>query len=159
MFTQGYTNTQDHNSAALSLFWRSVHKGWIYRQLARLGGKVANLRDFSADTRCRSFARSGYSGTRTVSIDEICGTEEKPGVFDNRFYPTSEESRSRWMNVARERLDGSSLPPVDLIELDGCYYVRDGHHRISVARSLGEHFVDAEIITIHLGQVSQACLD
>jgi len=28
--------------------------------------------------------------------------------------------------------------------------VRDGHHRISVARSLGESYIDAEIVRMHL---------
>jgi hypothetical protein len=35
-----------------------------------------------------------------------------------------------------------------LTEKDGAYYVRDGHHRISVARALGESFIEAEVVRI-----------
>jgi ParB-like chromosome segregation protein Spo0J len=44
------------------------------------------------------------------------------------------------------------LPPVDLVELDGTYYVRDGHHRISVARSLGQDYIEAEITKMTLSR-------
>jgi len=35
-----------------------------------------------------------------------------------------------------------------VIHMGGIYYVQDGHHRISVARALGEEFVDAEVIDL-----------
>jgi ParB-like chromosome segregation protein Spo0J len=47
--------------------------------------------------------------------------------------------------VAEARLRGINLPPVQLIEVGGRYYVRDGHHRISVAQALGDTFIDAEV--------------
>jgi hypothetical protein len=37
------------------------------------------------------------------------------------------------------------LPPIKLIQVGDCYYVRDGHHRLSVARALGEQFIEAEV--------------
>jgi ParB-like chromosome segregation protein Spo0J len=41
----------------------------------------------------------------------------------------------------------SVLPPVELIQVDG-FFVQDGHHRISVAKALGEDYVDAEVIDL-----------
>jgi hypothetical protein len=38
-----------------------------------------------------------------------------------------------------------ALPPVQLIEVNGCYFVRDGHHRVSVARMLGQLEIEAEV--------------
>jgi hypothetical protein len=66
--------------------------------------------------------------------------------FDDTFYPRHERMRSRWLNVASLRLAGVALPPVELIHSGGIYFVRDGHHRISVAKALGEVYIDAEVI-------------
>lgn len=73
-----------------------------------------------------------------------------PGEFDDQFHPTREEGRTRWLGVAIARLSGRDLPAVCLIELDGFYYVRDGHHRISVAQALGQQYIDAEITRMHI---------
>jgi hypothetical protein len=44
------------------------------------------------------------------------------------------------------QLMGMALPPVKLIQIRDVYYVCDGHHRISVARTLGQTDIDAEVI-------------
>jgi hypothetical protein len=38
------------------------------------------------------------------------------------------------------------LPPVQLIQVGDAYFVRDGHHRISVAHHLGQASIDAEVL-------------
>jgi hypothetical protein len=48
--------------------------------------------------------------------------------------------------VAAARRRGKSLPPVDLIQVGDAYFVRDGHHRISVARALGQQDIEAKVI-------------
>jgi hypothetical protein len=87
-----------------------------------------------------------YVGMREIAIDTICGSEERADDFDNFFRPLASHNRDRWLSVAEARLRGVHMPPVQLIEVGGRYYVRDGHHRISVAKALGESFVDAEVV-------------
>jgi hypothetical protein len=50
-----------------------------------------------------------------------------------------------WLSVAVARQRGKSLPPVKLIQVGDVYYVQDGHHRISVARALGQRDIEAEV--------------
>jgi hypothetical protein len=38
-----------------------------------------------------------------------------------------------------------TLPAVDLIQIGDVYFVRDGHHRISVGRAMGQEIIDAEV--------------
>jgi hypothetical protein len=38
-----------------------------------------------------------------------------------------------------------TLPPIRLYELGGLYFVRDGNHRVSVAKARGIQFIDAEV--------------
>jgi hypothetical protein len=49
------------------------------------------------------------------------------------------------MSVAKARLQGATLPPVDLVQVSDVYFVRDGHHRISVAKALGQVDIDADV--------------
>jgi len=40
---------------------------------------------------------------------------------------------------------GANLPPVKLYKFGDAYFVRDGHHRVSVARFRGSNYVDAVV--------------
>jgi hypothetical protein len=89
-----------------------------------------------------------YAGRRAVKIDEIWGSENRADEFDVDFHPVAEHLEDRWVKVWMAYAQGVSLPPVELIEKDGGYYVRDGHHRISVARALGYEMIEAVVTEI-----------
>jgi len=135
---------------ALCLFRMTFRRGLLKRVWARLCHNPERLLELDETLCCNDIQGSYYAGQRAVEIGLIRGTESKVDEFDVDFHPIKETSCSRWLNVALERLGGRDLPPVELLEVDGVYYVRDGHHRISVARSLGESYIDAEIVRMHL---------
>jgi hypothetical protein len=72
-----------------------------------------------------------------VQIDRISGSEGRSSDFDRAFNPLRSHNRDRWLGITAARRRGKSLPPIELIQVRGVYFVRDGHHRISVARALG----------------------
>jgi hypothetical protein len=85
-----------------------------------------------------------------VPLESIVGTVDRARDFDRRFRPTSRRVRSRWENIAAAMRRGDALPPVDLLRVGDLYFVRDGHHRVSVATALGRNDIDAyvtEVIT------------
>jgi hypothetical protein len=86
-----------------------------------------------------------HGGIKPVSIEKICGTMGRSADFDHNFHPLSDRIRDRWVGVATARLQNIPLSPVSLIQIRDHYFVQDGHHRISVARALGETAIDAEI--------------
>ena len=89
-------------------------------------------------------------GLRVVPISAIVGTVDRERDFDRHFRPTSARVRSRWEQIAAATRRGEALPPVDLIKVGEIYFVRDGHHRVSVACALGHADIDAyvtEVIT------------
>jgi hypothetical protein len=88
---------------------------------------------------------SHYAGTQTVSIRQIRGSEGRSEDFDAEFAPLTSHSQWRWLKVASARLQDVPLPPVELIQVGQVYYVRDGHHRISVARAWGQESIEAEV--------------
>ncbi len=87
------------------------------------------------------------AGLRTVPTRQIRGSENRSADFDSDFHPLQARTRDRWVSIAMARFVGATLPPIELIQVGDIYYVRDGHHRLSVSRALGEEFIEAHVIT------------
>jgi hypothetical protein len=84
-----------------------------------------------------------YAGSAAVDLKSIRGTIDRDGDFDRDFHPIQRGTELRWQRVATAMLRGVDLPPVELVKLGDCYFVKDGHHRISVAKALGFSYIDA----------------
>jgi hypothetical protein len=96
------------------------------------------------------FVSERHLGLQVVPIAAIVGTVDRERDFDRHFRPTSMRVRSRWEQIATAMRRGEPLPPVDLYKIGEIYFVRDGHHRVSVACALGHEDIDAyvtEVIT------------
>jgi hypothetical protein len=89
-----------------------------------------------------------YKGMRTVPIDLIVGSEGRYRDFNKYFLPKSDHLKSRWVRVDEAHIRDIILPPIQLYEIGGVYFVRDGNHRVSVARSQGIEMIDAEVISL-----------
>jgi hypothetical protein len=125
--------------SALQGAWKGRLRGLLTRQSRRVTPLVE----------CREACalREGRRiGIRPVRIAEIQGSEGRSTEFDIEFNPVNERTEKRWVSVATARLAGLPLPPVELLRYGDFYFVRDGHHRISVARALGETEIEAEVI-------------
>ena len=89
-----------------------------------------------------------YKGMQTVPIARIAGSEGRYRDFNKGFLPKREASRGRWTSIDRAHLQHVTLPPIRLYEVGGIYFVRDGNHRVSVARSQGVIDIDAEVSSL-----------
>ncbi|HMO56738.1 MAG TPA: DUF4032 domain-containing protein [Roseiflexaceae bacterium] len=86
-----------------------------------------------------------YLGLRTVPLDHIIGSEGRYGAFDRRFLPLSAALKARWVNISNAMIRDVPLPPIDLYKIGDIYFVRDGNHRVSVARQRGQVDIDAYV--------------
>ena len=89
-------------------------------------------------------------GLHTVELKRIFGTESRIDDFDANFNPLHDRMRGRWESIAEVSLLERGLPAVELIQVGEEYFVRDGHHRISVARALGWGFIDAQVTVMEV---------
>lgn len=89
-----------------------------------------------------------YKGMQTVPIEMIVGSEGRYNDFNQSFLPKHEHIRSRWESVDRARLQDITLPPIKLYKIGEVYFVRDGNHRVSVAKLNGGLSIDAEVIEL-----------
>ena len=85
-------------------------------------------------------------GIRNVPMCQIRGTESRAGDFDRDFNPLRDHNQGRWQRIAAARQRGKAMPPVDLVQVGNLYFVRDGHHRISVAQALGQQDIEAKVV-------------
>ena len=89
-----------------------------------------------------------YLGMQVVPINLIAGSEGRYYDFDNHFFPKNIHLKTRWERIDEAHLTDVILPPIKLYEIGGLYFVRDGNHRVSVARSKGVECIDAEVISL-----------
>jgi hypothetical protein len=87
-------------------------------------------------------------GLQVVPLESIVGTVDRMVDFDRGFHPTSPRLRSRWERIAAAQRRGEALPPVSLYRVGDLHFVRDGHHRVSVAKSLGRTDIDAYVTEV-----------
>lgn len=89
-----------------------------------------------------------YRGMQTVEVSLIVGSEGRYRDFTKSFMPRHDHLKHRWIRVDKAHLQDIILPPVRLYEIGGLYFVRDGNHRVSVARAQGVGAVDAEVASL-----------
>ena len=89
-----------------------------------------------------------YKGMQTVPIDLIVGSEGRYRDFNKYFLPKANHLRARWERVDMAHLKDIILPAIQLYEIGGVYFVRDGNHRVSVARTQGAVAIDAEVTSL-----------
>jgi hypothetical protein len=85
-----------------------------------------------------------YLGVRAIPVERIVGSLDRNADFDRSFRPRRGLSRARLASLRSAFPDGP-MPPIEVHELGGAYFVADGHHRIALARERREDFIDAEI--------------
>jgi hypothetical protein len=81
-----------------------------------------------------------------IPLDAIRGTTEpnRAAQFDHEFRPAT-LTRSRWQSVWLAFHRGATLPPISVIQVGDDYAIRDGHHRVSVAKALGAPTIRAVV--------------
>jgi hypothetical protein len=85
-------------------------------------------------------------GVREIPLDAIRGTVEptRAADFDAEFRP-ARHARHRWQRIWMAEQLGAGLPPVSVVRVGDEYALRDGHHRVSVARARGAVAIDAQL--------------
>jgi hypothetical protein len=85
-------------------------------------------------------------GVQLIRIDSITGTTEasKARLFDRGFRP-DRSCGPRWKSLWMAEARGLELPPVSVYRIGDRHVLRDGHHRVSVARDHGRADIEAEV--------------
>jgi hypothetical protein len=124
------------------------------RQLAALSARLRRADDVNHilpfDEVVKALGRTGERrlGEQTIPLDSIVGTVGRSREFDRAFRPTSPRVRERWERINLVQRRGKALPPIDVYRIGDLHFVKDGHHRVSVARALGYRDIDAYVTEV-----------
>ena len=87
-----------------------------------------------------------HAGLQTIPLDKIVGSVGRYQDFDRAFLPAQDHIRDRWRAVYQaQTAQGAGLPPIEVYKIGDAYFVRDGHHRVSVLKDLGATTVEAYV--------------
>jgi hypothetical protein len=87
-------------------------------------------------------------GLQTIPLDSVVGTVDSRRDFDRRFRPTSSRVRERWERLALAQRRGEPIPPIDVYRIGDLHFVKDGHHRVSIALATGQKTIDAYVTEV-----------
>jgi hypothetical protein len=118
-------------------FWKEI-MGLFRGQSTEL----LSFDDIKARLRLR---QESYRGLQNVPLDKIVGSVGRYRDFTSDFLPRKTTSSERWSRVYAQVSSMEGVPPVELYKVGDVYFVRDGNHRVSVARQLGAETIEAHV--------------
>ena len=136
-------------AASRETFNAAKRRGFIQDVLADLSGRSDNLLSF---TDVRDQLQLGEPTDdvtlEEIALDKIVGSVGRYRDFNRAFLPRAQIDPQRWMRIDRLRRHHTDLPPIDVFKIDDCYFVRDGNHRVSVARARNDKTIRARVVEI-----------
>jgi len=133
--------------SAVHDFWRARRQAGMEEVMARLTGKSADLLSYEE---VRKKLRVGPGGVRTlkdIPLDAIVGSVGRYHDFTRSFLPRLDHA-DRWARVKLAVTSMAGLPPIEVYQIGETYFVRDGHHRVSVARDLEATHIQAYVTEV-----------
>jgi hypothetical protein len=124
------------------------------RALARLSARLRRADDVNHilpfEEVASALGRVGERrlGLELITLDSIIGTVDRSREFDRDFRPTSPRVRERWQRINLAQRRGEAMPPIDVYRIGELHFVKDGHHRVSVARALGHRDINAYVTEV-----------
>jgi hypothetical protein len=139
-------------------FHRALRIACLHRWKSRLRRDFTHDRLLSYEQAKGALARWSQAylpGIRPVEVEKITGSVGRHRDFDESFLPLKLSMSERWCRVDRAYHKGEELPAVSLYKIGEVYFVREGNHRVSVAKYHKVVRIDAEVVEIR-GQMRAA---
>jgi hypothetical protein len=131
----------DFSNAYQKGFWRSI--------LTWLRKKNNELLPYEEVLKHIPMRGQNYIGVRQIETDNIIGSVSRYHDFDRAFLPRQTHTRSRWESIDRAHFKQIILPPIEVYKIGDAYFIKDGNHRVSVAREKGQAYIDAYVTEVH----------
>jgi nucleotide-binding universal stress UspA family protein len=141
-------------STAIYDFQRVRRKAALRELVATITGESLDLLPYE-DVRKMIQARSQQErGLQDIPLDAIIGSVGRYADFTRGFLPRQDSDANRWARIKIEALGMKGLPPIEVYRIGDAYFVKDGNHRVSVAREVGADHIQAYVTeietTVHL---------
>jgi hypothetical protein len=134
--------TQLEAERAFAAASRARRRAALLGRVRRLGSAMSGLPVYDEALQ----RRSGPRGVIEIPLEAIAGTTEpnRAAQFDQHFRP-KRLTRGRWQRVWLAVQQGVALPAISVVQIGDVYAIRDGHHRVSVAKARGALTITAVV--------------
>ena len=134
--------------AAISDFNTAHRKASLKSVVAQLTGENINLLSYDEVLKRLRLKGQVERGRFEIPLDKIIGSVGRYTDFTRDFLPRKISDSQRWVSVklATESMEG--VPPIEVYKVGDYYFVRDGNHRVSIARQNGQSDIEAYVIEV-----------
>ncbi len=136
------------NFSALEDFRNARRQAALEEILGRLTGKPTALLPYDEVRQKLKANATGQSELREIPLDAIVGSVGRYSDFTRSFLPRRNADGQRWARVESAFTDPAGLEPILVYQIGDVYFVRDGNHRVSVARQLGATHITAYVTEV-----------
>lgn len=134
--------------SAVADFREARHRASMEQIMARLRGESVDLLSYEdVRKKLRATVAPGVE-LKEIPLDAIVGSVGRYSDFTRSFLPRHDSNQERWARVQVAVNDPQGVPPIEVYEVGDVYFVRDGHHRVSVARQLGSTHIQAYVTRV-----------
>ena len=137
-----------HQLEARDRFRRSVVSAQMTDLLGMLTGEHTDLVSYDEVVNRLRARQQIEKGTEMVPLDQIVGSVGRYRDFTRTFLPRAGINQERWARLDKALNSMEGFPPVELFKIGNVYFVRDGNHRVSVARANGSTHIEAYVTEI-----------
>jgi hypothetical protein len=131
-------------------FDKAYRKAFFRKLTAFLNRNSNELLEYDEVRRQLPFQGQHDMGMQTIPLDKIVGSVGRYRDFDRAFLPIQRQTSDRWISISRARYEDKELPAIDVYKIGDVYFVRDGNHRVSVAREREQLYIDAYVTEIDI---------
>jgi len=134
--------------SAVADFREARRRASMEQIVARLRGESVDLLSYEdVRKKLRATVSPGVE-LKEIPLDAIVGSVGRYSDFTRSFLPRHDSNQERWARVQLAVNDPQGVPPIEVYEVGDVYFVRDGHHRVSVARQLGSTHMQAYVTRV-----------
>ncbi len=133
---------------ALRDFHRARQQAAMRQLMSRLTGKSTDLLAYEAVARELQVLGTKQHGVQEIALDKIVGSVGRYKDFTRDFLPKQDSDADRWARVRAAVTDMRGLSPIEVYQVGEAYFVKDGNHRVSVARQLGTETISAYVTEV-----------
>ncbi len=135
-------------SSAINDFHRARDRAFLKEIMGRITGETTELLSYDeVRHRLKAFGTSRV-GLKDIPLSAIVGSVGRYNDFTRDFLPKKDSIANRWASIKTATLGMAGLPPIEVYQIGEVYFVKDGNHRVSVARSTGATHIFAYVTEV-----------
>ncbi len=135
-------------ASAVTDFRRARRRADVQAVLSLFSGQTHELLPYDEVRRRLHAVESAARHLEDVPLDAIVGSVDRYQDFSRGFLPRIDSDRDRWVGVKLAMTGMAGVPPIEVYRLGDAYFVKDGNHRVSVARQLGAPTIQAVVTPV-----------